>query len=347
MGAKQEYETRVWQLYFIATELDKDSSINRTEDRVDFLEEEVAVLKERVAGKDPTFGSLDAYFQPKFPEKATTAPSRGPFRRPPAPLFNGDKEGTDVITWMGQFDDYATILGLQADELVSHASLCLTGRAAKEWALLKRSLSVQGKDPKDFAVFKSSLLTHFVEVEVENTVRPRLARLKQTKSVAAYHAMFRAIMVEAVKFPILGPEACAYLRAGLKPNLLEVLTRDSLLRNELANLDVVVQAAKEAESFLRMLPGAANEKDILELKGKGKRLSDGDAIPPPKRAAFGKPSGSTHGSGAGPSGTQPGWYAAKMKKEGRCYKCGELGHTAKFCKKPDARDKGKGKAPAS
>eukprot|EP00884_Botryococcus_braunii_P009973 jgi/Botrbrau1/18978/Bobra.0100s0015.1 len=119
--------------------------------------------------------------------------------------------------------------------------------------------------------------------------------------------MFRAIMVEAGKYPISGPAACAYFRAGLKPNIFEVLTRDSLVRNELGNLDIVVQAAKEAESFLRMLPGAASEKETQELKAliKGKRLADGDAIPPPKRAAFGKPPGS-NGSGAGPSGTQPG-----------------------------------------
>jgi hypothetical protein len=346
---KTEYVTRVWQLYFIAAELDTDSSVGRTEDRVDMLEAEVAVLNQRLAGGHPTSGPSVDVLNSEFNAKRTTEPARGPFRRPPAPLFNGEKEGTDIITWLGQFDDYSCILGLRDDELVSHASLCLTGRAAKEWALLKRSLSVQGKDVKDFAVFKTSLLAHFVEVEVENTVRPRLARLRQTKSVAAYHATFRAIMVEAVKYPISGPEACAYFRAGLKPNILEVLTRDSLVRNELGNLDMVVQAAKEAESFLRMLPGAANEKETQELKAllKGKRQADGDAIPPPKRAAVGKPSGSLSGSGAGPSGTQPNAYVAKMKREGRCYKCGELGHTAKFCKKPDAHDKGKGKAPAS
>eukprot|EP00884_Botryococcus_braunii_P005195 jgi/Botrbrau1/14677/Bobra.0108s0035.1 len=104
----------------------------------------------------------------------------------------------------------------------------------------------------------------------------------------------------------------------------------------------------EAEVAVLTQRVAANEKETQELKAliKGKRLADGDAIPPPKRAAFGKPPGS-HGSGAGPSGTQPNAYAARMKREGRCYKCGELGHTAKFCKKPDAHDKGKGKGPAS
>eukprot|EP00884_Botryococcus_braunii_P008893 jgi/Botrbrau1/18004/Bobra.0698s0001.1 len=104
----------------------------------------------------------------------------------------------------------------------------------------------------------------------------------------------------------------------------------------------------EAEVAVLTQRVAASEKETQELKAliKGKRLADGDAIPPPKRAAFGKPPGS-NGSGAGPSGTQPNAYAARMKREGRCYKCGELGHTAKFCKKPDAHDKGKGKAPAS
>jgi hypothetical protein len=63
-------------------------------------------------------------------------------------------------------------------------------------------------------------------------------------------------MVEAVRYPITGPEARAYFRAGLKPPVLEILTLDSAIRNELANLDVVVQATKEAESLLRMLPAA-------------------------------------------------------------------------------------------
>ena len=60
-------------------------------------------------------------------------------------------------------------------------------------------------------------------------------------------------MVEAVKHPITGPEACSYFRAGLKPTLLEGLMQDSVVRNELSELDVDVKAAKEVKAYFRFL----------------------------------------------------------------------------------------------
>jgi hypothetical protein len=73
----------------------------------------------------------------------------------------------------------------------------------------------------------------------------------------------------------------------------------------------------EAEMAVMQERVAAAEKEIAELKGKNKRPAEGDGVPPPKRGAHGKAAG--NGSGAGPSGTQPGSYAAKNKKDGRCY----------------------------
>jgi hypothetical protein len=101
-GAKKEYETRVWQLYFIAVELDKDSSIGRTEDRVDILEAEMAVMQERVAGKHPPSGpSVDVLTQPnsEFNAKRTTEPSRGPLRRPPAFTWAPSAPTGPVVQW--------------------------------------------------------------------------------------------------------------------------------------------------------------------------------------------------------------------------------------------------------
>lgn len=62
--------------------------------------------------------------------------------------------------------------------LVDHASLCLTCRAAQQWALIKKSLALHGEDVKDFEVFKAELMANSVDMAVENKVQYRLAQLK-------------------------------------------------------------------------------------------------------------------------------------------------------------------------
>jgi Retrotransposon gag protein/Zinc knuckle len=237
-----------------------------------------------------------------------------------------------VITWLKQFDSYSQICCPQPHELVAHASLCLSGRAAKEWPLISKALVVQGKDVNDFEVFKSAMLSQFVDADVESTLRVRLQKLKQTGSVTAYHAAFRAIMVEAVKYPVTGPEACSYFRAGLKPVLLEQLVKDSSLRQEMSNLEIVVQTAKEAESCLAMLTGLVNES-----KAAGKRPAAPQHDQMTKRPRTSP--ASTSSGYAGPSALGPALSDAQKEEyrpAGRCYECGKIGHRTRDCKSKTA-----------
>jgi hypothetical protein len=178
-------------------------------------------------------------------------------------LFSGSKEGTKITTWFEQFAAYATLLQLTPDTLVDHASLCLTGKAAEQWALIRKSLALHGKDSSNFEVFKAELTANFVDLALEGTVRYRLAQVRQTGTVSHYYSQFRAIAVEAVTHPVSGPEACAAFRAGLKQPILELVMKDALARQEMADLEVVVKAAQEAESLLALLAG-------VTLKGKTK-----------------------------------------------------------------------------
>jgi hypothetical protein len=66
----------------------------------------------------------------------------------------------------------------------------LSGKAAEQWALIKKSLALHGKDVKDFELFKAELLANFVDMSVEDTVRYRLAQLKQAGTVAQYYSAF-------------------------------------------------------------------------------------------------------------------------------------------------------------
>jgi hypothetical protein len=288
---------RAWVLCYVISFLEGPPNpyVAHLSGRVDSLTEENAALKEgfmhllEVVQENRGAPSGGCGNVPQVPEKTnidltvvnvdpsgispevTPMPRMNVNRRPPAPTFTGEKFGTDVITWFGQFEAYSQILNLQPRELVSHASLCLSGRAAKEWALIQKSLTTQGRDIKDFQIFKREMVSQFADAEVETTVRTRLAQLKQTSSVAHYHASFRAIMVEAVTAPVTGSEACSYFRAGLKPKILDRINLDTTIRHEVFNLDVIVRAAKEAEAYLAMAVKLLLERGYIEPSTSPKR----------------------------------------------------------------------------
>jgi hypothetical protein len=358
---------RAWVLCYVISFLEGPPNpyVAHLSGRVDSLTEENAALKEgfmhllEVVQENRGAPSGGCGNVPQVPEKTnidltvvnvdpsgispevTPMPRMNVNRRPPAPTFTGEKFGTDVITWFGQFEAYSQILNLQPRELVSHASLCLSGRAAKEWALIQKSLTTQGRDIKDFQIFKREMVSQFADAEVETTVRTRLAQLKQTSSVAHYHASFRAIMVEAVTAPVTGPEACSYFRAGLKPKILDRINLDTTIRHEVFNLDVIVRAAKEAEAYLAM---AAGRLDHLEEKAKGKRPAD-SAGGHSKRAKQPAGAGGTKtptGPGSSGSGCAPKGKKGKRDykqwayrlKNNLCFKCGEPTHVGRPCKTP-------------
>jgi hypothetical protein len=60
-----------------------------------------------------------------------------PKTRPTAPMFNGARDGTKITTWFEQLGAYAPLLNLTPHTLVRHASLCLSGKAAEQWAIVK------------------------------------------------------------------------------------------------------------------------------------------------------------------------------------------------------------------
>jgi hypothetical protein len=75
---------------------------------------------------------------------STPAPSFVSKTRPPAPIFSEAKDGTKITTWFEQLGSYASLLHLTPDTLVDHASLCLSGKAAEQWALIRKSLVLHG-----------------------------------------------------------------------------------------------------------------------------------------------------------------------------------------------------------
>ena len=68
--------------------------------------------------------------------------------------------------------------------------------------------------------------------------------------MAGYHAAFRALAVQAVTHPLSGPEACSAFRTGLKPAILRLVLLGPLVRDEMEDVDKIVQFAETAELTL-------------------------------------------------------------------------------------------------
>jgi hypothetical protein len=306
-----------------------DARILAIEDRVSTLDSKVqsldSKLDEVLALLRTNAGGASSSTSPRIPHTSHT--------RPPAPLFNGSKEGTKISTWFEQFASYATILRLTPDSLVDHASLCLQGKAAEQWALIRKSLALHGKDVSDFEVFKAELTACFVDLALEGTVRHRLAQLKQTGSVSHYYSQFRAIAVEAVTYPVSGPEACAAFRAGLKSTILEVVMKDASARQEMTDLEVVVKAAQEAESLLAVLAGIT-ARDKARAKPEG--LEEGE-LPPPQRPRDRQRQSKDKGKRPAPTDTYQAGLSKLQRSFGSgggpvtCHDCGNQGHYSWQC----------------
>lgn len=302
-----------------------DSRIAVVEGEVRTIRTELGEIKELLIAMQ---GGTRPPIPPVNPNPNPITQASKPIRVPP-PKFDGTKEGTKVTTWFEQFDDYSTVMQISPCDLVANAALCLSGRAAEQWALMKKSLVQRGKDPRDFDTFKTEMLSQFVEGKVEHTVRVRLARLKHSGSVASYHAAFRAIMVEAVQHPISGPEACTAFRQGLKPSVYQLVMRDSSAKDEMEHLDVVVKAAKEAEDLLAVIAGSSSS-DRDDRKDHKRRLPPMAPTGSKKPAKALSPQEATDKARWVKKGLpEKLWHV--RNRDGRCIQCGSKEHTTSGC----------------
>eukprot|EP00884_Botryococcus_braunii_P008971 jgi/Botrbrau1/18075/Bobra.0062s0061.1 len=150
-------------------------------------------------------------------------------------------------------------------------------------------------------------------------------------SQCQYYNAFRAITVEAVTYPVTGPEACAAFRAGLKPALLELIMKDASVRREMSNVEAVVKAAKEAESLLAMLSGVSKGKEkVYGDREEGELPRDRGT----KRPAHNHPKGATRHLGKLQKKyglSQDRREAAGKLASGVCFECNKPGHFAFEC----------------
>lgn len=268
--------------------------------------------------------------------------ARNNTRAPPPPIFSGSEDGLKIRTWLAQFQEYCKVMRIVPSEMTAFATLCLKDKAAEHWTTIKETLQQQNKDVNDFEVFRFALVEHYIDLATENTVRPRLSRVKQRSSVADYHNRFRDIILEAVMHPLSQPEACSYFRAGLKSSIYEHVMRDSAIRNQQSSLEVVVRAAKEAEALFDVLAG--HSEDSLRSPQKTKRAlqspqlrDDKGKKPKPANSKEGIVGMSDKLLALSDSLEIPRNVAYARFRANKCLKCDKKGHTLQQCREGDSR----------
>jgi hypothetical protein len=122
---------------------DTDSRLTVVEGDMRSMKDSIQEILDLLKGTSPLTPTPEPPSNPELPPDYTqinrdSFPSK-PIRVPP-PKFDGSKEGTNVTTWFEQFDDYASLMHIAPGDLVANTSLCLSGRAAEQWALMKKSL---------------------------------------------------------------------------------------------------------------------------------------------------------------------------------------------------------------
>jgi hypothetical protein len=140
MDAKKAHSralSAIWAWYFVGLALLEivDPPTQRLLDQITDLRRRNVDLASKHARELKTvtsrLGALEAKVAGAPSAPADPAPPRETTRRPPPPVFTGEKAATDATTWFGQFERYAKILHLKPEELVSHATLCLQGKGCE------------------------------------------------------------------------------------------------------------------------------------------------------------------------------------------------------------------------
>ena len=291
-------------------------------------------LAQRIVGLEQALQQQQQQFQampvpPPPPPAPTTKVS------PAKPdKYNGALGKADQ--WCFEVEKYFECCNLQDPQRVPYAGAMLTGNAAIWW----RSVCQEAANPiTTWAQFKADLIYNFKHIDDVKLARDRLRSLRQRTSVAGYYADFtRAIF----QIPgITEEEKMDRFLSGLKPALQkEIALREPTTFADLtkmaSKLDTVLYSA-DRRSYL-----ASN---LARSAGAGRTSN----YRPSHSGATPMELGAIH---AGPSTSRTSYprnkltpaERDKLRREGRCFYCRELGHVAERCPKKPGNDKKAGKA---
>ena len=238
----------------------------------------------------------------------------------PIPTFRG-KADEDVTMWLFSLENALNARCIEVESARIAAAIGGLQDLAQAWV---RELSLHDKLPKTWSAFKEAVAKEFTRSNNQMTLRERLWSLQQTASVSELVAKFRTIMCQ-VKDMSEADKILAFQHA-LKPQVRAAVKlcapKDV---HEAIEKALRYEDAYDGAPALSVATSAARNDDAMDVT-----MDYRAAQFPPKNPGQGA---SAYRPGGAGRFRLPDAEHTRLLQEGRCFKCGEVGHTRRGCLK--------------
>ena len=236
-----------------------------------------------------------------------------PAKAPKMPVFNEGKD--DIDAYLRRFERYAEAQGWVSDNWATNLSALLQGRALDVYALLPFDKA------KDYDELKSALLKRFELTEDGFRQKFRGCRPENGETFQQFAVRMGSYFDRWIEMSKVKPTYDGLYDLMLRDQFLSICNRDLLLFLKERIPETLADMSRLADQYRE-----ARRVSAVSLMNPHRKGSPTSAMP--GKGPNQKPS-SSEGQSKLPTSTQS--RPPFMKKDVKCYKCGELGHVKSEC----------------